>query len=212
MVLANVPSERKPERGYVRQNHPFRKPPFYLNMAFFSPRCRLDGAFLSRQRFLCGIALTEKKKAYTTTTERKSFGELFWSERKTFQAGGGYKNPIKTRKTISTTEIFPLWTPFFSAKKSSALEQGGVRFLFPSLKRAVKSDVSSADFTAKSHFQMLLPFKMSPLRPPDPPKLVRPDKWDVSQAAFRGSNASDGHIVLLPRACSLHPEGQRHTN
>ena len=55
----------------------------------------------------------EKKKTYTTTTERKSFGELFWPKRKTFQAGGGYKNPIKTRNTISTTEIFPLWTPFF---------------------------------------------------------------------------------------------------
>ena len=74
----------------------------------------------------------EKRKAYTTTTERKSFGELFWPKRKTFQAGGGYQNPVKTRKTISTTEIFPLWPPFFSAKKSSALEQGGVCFLFPS--------------------------------------------------------------------------------
>ena len=30
VVLADVPPERKPERGYVRQNHPFRKPPFYL--------------------------------------------------------------------------------------------------------------------------------------------------------------------------------------
>ena len=72
-----------------------------------------------------------EEKAYTTTTERKSLGELFWPQRKTFQAGGGYKNPVKTRKTISTTEIFPLWAPFFSAKKSSALEQGGVCFLFP---------------------------------------------------------------------------------
>ena len=74
---------------------------------------------------------SEKKRAYTTTTERKSFGELFWSQRKTFQACGGYKNPIKTRKTISTTEICPLWTTFFSAKRSSALEQGGVWLLFP---------------------------------------------------------------------------------
>ena len=74
----------------------------------------------------------EKKKAYTTTTARKPFGELFWPQRKTFQVGGGYKNPIKTRKTISTTEIFPLWTPCFPAKKCSALEQGGVCFLFPS--------------------------------------------------------------------------------
>ena len=30
MVSADVPPERKPERGYVRQNHPFTKPPFYL--------------------------------------------------------------------------------------------------------------------------------------------------------------------------------------
>ena len=30
VVSADVPQERKPERGYVRQNHPFTKPPFYL--------------------------------------------------------------------------------------------------------------------------------------------------------------------------------------
>ena len=76
---------------------------------------------------------SREEKAYTTTTKRKSLGELFWSQRKTFQAGGGYKNPIKTRKAISTTEIFPLWTPFVSAKRSSALEQGGVRFFSPVL-------------------------------------------------------------------------------
>ena len=35
MVLADVPPERKPERGHVRQNHPFTKPPFYLPMTLF---------------------------------------------------------------------------------------------------------------------------------------------------------------------------------
>ena len=85
-----------------------------------------------------------KKKAYTTTTERNRFGELFWPQRKTFQAGGGYKNLIKTTKTISTTEIFPLWTSFFSAKKSSALEQGGVRFLFPSFVPKVLVNIQRA--------------------------------------------------------------------
>ena len=30
VVSADVPPERKPERGYVRQNHPFTEPPFYL--------------------------------------------------------------------------------------------------------------------------------------------------------------------------------------
>ena len=33
--MADVPPERKPERGYVRQNHPFTKPPFYLPMTLF---------------------------------------------------------------------------------------------------------------------------------------------------------------------------------
>ena len=79
-----------------------------------------------------GLAYREEKKRTQPPTERKSFGELFSPQRKTFQAGGGYENPIKTRKATSTTEIFPLWAPFFSAKKSSALEQGGVWFLFPS--------------------------------------------------------------------------------
>ena len=58
--------------------------------------------------------ISEKKKAYL----------------KHSRSGGGYKIPMKTRKTISTTEIFPLWPPFLSAKKSSALEQGGVCSLF----------------------------------------------------------------------------------
>ena len=35
----------------------------------------------------------------TTTTERESFGELFWPQKIAFQAGGRYKNPIKTTKT-----------------------------------------------------------------------------------------------------------------
>ena len=38
-------------------------------------------------------------------------------QQKTFQASGRYKNLFKSRETISTTEIFPLWPPFFSAKK-----------------------------------------------------------------------------------------------
>ena len=34
VVSADVPPERKPERGYIRQNHPFTKPPFYLPVTF----------------------------------------------------------------------------------------------------------------------------------------------------------------------------------
>ena len=35
VVSADVPLERKPERGYIRQNHPFTKPPFYLQVTHF---------------------------------------------------------------------------------------------------------------------------------------------------------------------------------
>ena len=35
VVSADVPPERKPERGYVRQNHPFTKPPSYLPLINF---------------------------------------------------------------------------------------------------------------------------------------------------------------------------------
>ena len=51
-------------------------------------------------------AKAEKKKAYTTTTERKSLGELFWPQRKTFQAGGGHKNPIKQGKPYPPPKSF----------------------------------------------------------------------------------------------------------
>ena len=44
MVLADVPPERKPEQGYVRQNHPFTKPPFYLLVSLFSVDRRVVSA------------------------------------------------------------------------------------------------------------------------------------------------------------------------
>ena len=40
VVSADVPPDRKPERGYVRQNHPFTKPPFYLPVTFGVLRSR----------------------------------------------------------------------------------------------------------------------------------------------------------------------------
>ena len=69
---------------------------------------------------------------------KKIFWRTFLASKRTFQAGGGYKSPIKTSKAISTTEIFPLWPPFCSAKRSSAL-----CFLFPSIGHWSSSPVSS---------------------------------------------------------------------
>ena len=79
------------------------------------------------------ICRCREEKAYTTTTERKSFGELFWPQRRTFQAGGGYKNPIKIRKAISTTDIFPLWTPFVLQRKVLHWIRAVYGFFFPAL-------------------------------------------------------------------------------
>ena len=64
-----------------------------------------------------------RKKIFRRTflASKKNFPGRWWIQ----------KTLIKTRKSMSTTEIFPLWTPFFPAKKTSALEQGGVCFLFP---------------------------------------------------------------------------------
>ena len=43
MVSADVPPERKPEREYIRQNHPFTKPPFYLPVSLVSTPRRQSG-------------------------------------------------------------------------------------------------------------------------------------------------------------------------
>ena len=85
----------------------------------------------AQKRLQIKIWRFREEKSVHDHHRKKMFGELLWPQRKTFQAGGGYKNPIKTRKIISTTEIFPLWPPLFSAKNSSALEQGGICSLFP---------------------------------------------------------------------------------
>ena len=63
-----------------------------------------------------------RKKIFwgTFLVSKKNFPGRWWIPKP-------YENPMKT---ISTTEIFPQWAPFFPAKKSSALEQGGVCFFF----------------------------------------------------------------------------------
>ena len=81
---------------------------------------------------LCYPQYREDTSAHDHHRKKIIWG-TFLTSKKTFQISGAYKILMKTRKTISTTEIFPLWPPFFfSAKKTSALEQGGVCFLFHS--------------------------------------------------------------------------------
>ena len=81
-----------------------------------------------------GAPVTGKKKAYTTNTDRKSFGKLFWTQKNTSRPVVDTKTLLKNRESMSTTKIFPLWPPFLlPEKKNYSLEQGGVWFLFPRL-------------------------------------------------------------------------------
>ena len=68
--------------------------------------------------FGTSLHLQRRKKPYTTTTERKSLGELFWPQRKTFQAGGEYKSPIKTRKPYLPPKSFLCGTHCFRQRKT----------------------------------------------------------------------------------------------
>ena len=63
------------------------------------------------------IANRREEKAYTTTTERKIFWGTFLASKKNFPGRWWIQKPDETRKTISTTKIFPLWPPFFFGKE-----------------------------------------------------------------------------------------------
>ena len=73
------------------------------------------------------VSYSEKKKADTTTTERKYFGELFWPQRKTFQASGRYKalqnqeNHIYHRNLSSAAPIYFQQEKFFTGARRCML-------------------------------------------------------------------------------------------
>ena len=90
----------------------------------------------------------EKKKAYTTTTERKSFGELFWPQRKAFQASGGYKNPIKNQENHIHHRKLSSVDPILFCKEKFCTGAGRCMLSFP---RSVKNS------------ETILPFSCCPL-------------------------------------------------
>ena len=97
-----------------------------LRVSRYTMQLSCRGATLS----VC-VAAGLREKSVHNHHRKKIFWRTFLASRKTFQAGGGYKNPIKTRKTISTTEIFPLWTPFFRQKKVLHWSRAVYAFFFP---------------------------------------------------------------------------------
>ena len=67
----------------------------------------------------------------TTTTERKSFGELSWPQTRTFQAGGRYKNPIKARKPYLPPKSLLCGPHSFRHRKVPHLSRAVYAFFFP---------------------------------------------------------------------------------
>ena len=114
------------EKKHIKKKH--------VNKNFTGLSQDLGGNFRGRARTfrpppLCVEA--EKKKAHTTTTKRKSFGALFLPQRKLSRPVVDTKNTRKTKKTISTTKIFPLWTQFFLQRKVLHWSRVVYGFFFP---------------------------------------------------------------------------------
>ena len=108
---------KKCEIGQTRAN-------FVIFSYFWGPSW--GGQLCIFWQFFVFLGFRQRRKKRTRPPERKSFGELFCPQRKTFQVGGGYKNPMKTKKPYLPPKSFLCGPHFFSAKKSSALEHGGV--------------------------------------------------------------------------------------
>ena len=85
----------------------------------------LSGFFLS---FLSDRSVFTKKKTYTTTTERKSFGKLFWPQRQNFPGPWWIRKPYKNQENHVYHRNLSSVAPYFFGKVPS-LEQGGVCFL-----------------------------------------------------------------------------------
>ena len=76
VASADVPPERKPERGYVRQNHPFTKLPFYLPVKTVPKQTGTKMSFFKTIRFdtpLGAAEETPKRVPKITGTKMPSF-------------------------------------------------------------------------------------------------------------------------------------------
>ena len=62
---------------------------------------------------------------------KKIFWKTFLASKNNFQTGGRFKNPFKAQGDHIYHRNLSFVNPFFSAKKTSSLDQGGVWFLFP---------------------------------------------------------------------------------
>ena len=122
MTLRNawkrVEKTSKKSRNRVKNNHSstfcylFR---LFLSINFWKVSCREGKSAHDhhRQKIFWGTFLASKR----------NFPGWWWI----------YKNLMKTRKAISTTEIFPLWPPFFRQRTVLHWSRAVYVFFFPEL-------------------------------------------------------------------------------
>ena len=79
----------------------------------------------------CLRLFAEKKNVHDHHRKKIIWKTFLASKRNTFQVGGGYQNPMKTRKTISTTESFLCGPHFFWQRKVLHWSRAVYAFFFP---------------------------------------------------------------------------------
>ena len=120
--------------GLPTTQHPDKRLPFASGI-FAGGDVRIVGAQEKNQIRITPSLHSEKKKTYTTTTERKSFEELFWPQRKTFQAGVVDTKTLlkKPGKPYPPPKSFLCGPHFFLQRKVLHWSRAVYAFFFPSL-------------------------------------------------------------------------------
>ena len=94
--------------------------------------CTQAPKFLVMEGRICEWQTREERKKRTQPPPKEILlGNFSGLKEKLSRSVVDTKTPMKTRKTISTTEIFPLWTPFFRQRKVLHWSGAVYAFFFP---------------------------------------------------------------------------------
>ena len=119
---------------------------------------QLEGCRLRRGQFLDG----REEKSRHNHHRKKIFWRTFLASKKNFPGRWWIQKPYKNQKNHIHHRNISSVDPIFSAKKSSALEQGGVCFLFPSTVKHFRSRVrNKSGKTPETLLEQILNFQAS---------------------------------------------------
>ena len=131
-VRSHVPPERKPERGHIRQNHPFTKPPFHLPVIranFLLTRENFKKGNLKKgvrcERFDRTLSVVLKSLSQgshrTFLGPKRGFDRTFWGSSNLFRgsiepSGGFDRAFLGGRRLQGTVLKFPLLSTIYTKK------------------------------------------------------------------------------------------------